>query len=326
MMPTLPKIPKFISRIFTKEESKPPPISARTAVLLLVIYTVIYVAPFYLSRKTRPSPTLTRDAPSVIRARIASVSLSCLVCSLITFFILTSQDRVSAVEALHALGYWPVGLVETAKCFLLTAVLFAGPLYEYLVVDEGWQDWFTLRPLFRVFNEWTRWRNIAAGPYTEEVLFRSASVPLMLVAQVSTTTTIFLSPLIFGLAHLHHAYEFRLSHPGVPFVSVILRSVVQLSYTTLFGAYATFLFLRSGSVLAVFAVHAFCNCMGLPRVWGRMYPDEGVWDNSTGKVYRPSIFWTVVYYILLVAGAVGWYKYLGVLTKSSNALATIDIS
>ncbi|KAI4868917.1 hypothetical protein F4820DRAFT_76378 [Hypoxylon rubiginosum] len=321
----MPTIPSFITRYFGKEEPKPPPISTKTAVCLLVIYTVIYVAPFYLSPRTRPSPTLTRDAPSVIRARIASVSLSCVVCSLITFLILTSSGRATTAEALHALGYWPIGLVETFKCLSLTAVLFAGPLYEYLVIDEGWRDWLALQPVSKVFNEWTRWRNIAAGPYTEEVLFRSASVPLMLAAQTPVTTTIFLSPLIFGLAHLHHAYEFRVTHPNVPFATVILRSVVQLSYTTLFGAYATFLFLRTGSVLAVFVVHAFCNCMGLPRVWGRVYPDEGVLDNSTGKVFRPSIAWTVAYYVLLFAGAVGWYRNVGPLTDSSIALVSIDI-
>ncbi|KAI1760157.1 hypothetical protein GGR53DRAFT_102381 [Hypoxylon sp. FL1150] len=321
----MPTIPSFITRYFTKEEPKPPPISPRAAVSLLVIYTVIYVAPFYLSPRTRPSPTLTRDAPSVIRARIASVSLSCVVCSLITFVILTSDSRATTAEALHALGYWPVGLVETAKCFLLTAVLFAGPLYEYLVVDGGWREWVALQPVVDVYNELIRWRNIVAGPFTEEVLFRSASVPLMLAAQISVTKTIVLSPLIFGLAHLHHAYEFRVTNPGASLATVVLRSVLQLSYTTLFGAYATFLYLRSGSVLAAFVVHAFCNCMGLPRLWGRVYPDEGDMNRRTGKVYRPSIVWTIVYYILLFAGAFGWYRNYGVLTESSNALVPIDM-
>lgn len=146
----------------------------------------------------------------------------------------------------------------------------------------------------------------------------------MLAAQTPVATTIFLSPLVFGLAHLHHAFEFRVTHPHVAPTTVVVRSVVQLGYTTLFGAYATFLFLRSGSVLAVFVVHAFCNCMGLPRVWGRVYPDN-VLDHSAGRAPQPSIIWTVVYYILLVAGAVGWYRNLGALTESSNALVSIKI-
>ncbi|KAI1803229.1 hypothetical protein F4811DRAFT_554076 [Daldinia bambusicola] len=333
----MPSIPGFITRYFTKEQceyhlvhlvddsnlaapAKPPPISTRTAVFLLVIYTLIYVVPFYLSPTTRPSRTLSRDAPSVIRARITSVSLTCVACSTITYVILTSLDRATAAEALHALGYWPLGLVEAAKCLLLTAILFTGPLYERLVVDEGWRDWLSLQPLSDLFGELTTWRNIVAGPFTEEMLFRSASVPLMLAAQASVTTTVFLSPLVFGLAHLHHFYEFRITHPHVPVSFGLLRSLMQLGYTTLFGAYATFLFLRSGSLIAVFVVHAFCNCMGLPRVWGRVYPAA----DERGQLFRPDM-WTVVYYVLLVAGAVGWYKILGPLTESTNALVSVDI-
>ncbi|KAI2639519.1 hypothetical protein GGS26DRAFT_271860 [Hypomontagnella submonticulosa] len=319
----MPTIPSFITRYFAKDEPKPPPISTRTAILLLVIYTLIYVVPFYLSPTTRPSPTLSRDAPSVIRARIASVSLTCVVCTVITFLILTSQGQATPAEALHALGYWPVGLVETAKSLLLTAVLFTGPLYEYLVVDEQWRDLVALRP-FAALSEWTTWRNIVAGPFTEEVLFRSAAIPLMLAARTSVTTTMFLSPLVFGLAHLHHFYEFRLSHPNVPAVAALMRSVLQLGYTTLFGAYATFLFLRSGSLLAVFVVHAFCNYLGLPRFWGRVYP--AVVIGRGGEAWKPSIAWTIAYYILLVVGAVSWYRNLGALTDSSNALVDMKMS
>jgi prenyl protein peptidase len=160
--------------------------------------------------------------------------------------------------------------------------------------------------------------------------------------QLSATpplTTIILTPVIFGLAHVHHLYEFRLTHPRVPLAMALARSVFQFAYTTLFGAYATFLFLRSGSLLAVCGVHAFCNCMGLPQVWGRVEPeveavvevpvmvggDVGEGDgllrrSSRRDVGRPSILWTVAYYVLLVGGAVMWYRNLWVLTESENGL------
>ncbi|KAI1638822.1 hypothetical protein F4809DRAFT_598144 [Biscogniauxia mediterranea] len=223
------------------------------------------------------------------------------------------------------MGYWPVGLVEAGKCLLLTAILFSGPLYETLVVDGAWREWFSLQPVSRLFSEWTLWRNIVAGPFTEEVLFRSASVPLMLVARTSVSRTVFLSPVIFGLAHFHHFYEFRLSHPHVPVAGGLLRSLVQFAYTSLFGAYATFLFLRSGSLLAIFAAHAFCNVMGLPRFWGRVDPPPPEVGAGAGAGGRPSVLWTVVYYVLLVAGAASWWRLLGPLTESGNALVPIDI-
>lgn len=65
-------------------------------------------------------------------------------------------------QALHALGYWPLGLVEAARALLLTALLFAGPLFETLVVEGGWREWLSLAPVKEVLGEWTAWRNIVA--------------------------------------------------------------------------------------------------------------------------------------------------------------------
>lgn len=140
----------------------------------------------------------------------------------------------------------------------------------------------------------------------------------MLLARTPLAKTIFLSPLVFGLAHAHHLYEFRVTNPGVPLSAAVFRSAFQLAYTTLFGAYATFLYLRTGSLLAVFAVHVLCNCMGLPRVWGRV-----VGRGEDGEDVAVARGWTLAYYVLLVAGAVFWYKSLWSLTESGNALAAM---
>ncbi|KAH8202213.1 hypothetical protein TruAng_003590 [Truncatella angustata] len=317
----MPSIAGFLSRYFNHEKPKPPPITTGTASILLVIYTLVYVIPFYLSSRTRPSRTLSRDAPSVIRARITSVTLTCMFCSICTFLVLTSQGHATRPDAVHSMGYWPLGLAETGKTLFLTAILFAGPLYETFVVHGVWREWLSLRPVTELFSEWTMWRNIIAGPFTEELLFRSASVPLMLLAQTSVTKIIFLTPVIFGLAHLHHFYEFRVSHPHVPVSASLLRSLLQLTYTSLFGAYATFLFLRTGSLLAIFVVHAFCNCMGLPRFWGRVEPIN---ENGEPEV-KASIAWSVVYYALLFVGAFLWWKNLGALTESINELVPVKI-
>lgn len=150
----------------------------------------------------------------------------------------------------------------------------------------------------------------------------------MLAAETSVTKTIFLSPVIFGLAHFHHFYEFRITHPHVPVTTGLLRSLLQFSYTSLFGAYATFLLLRTGSLLAIFVVHAFCNSMGFPRFWGRVEPEvreDFLKKGNSASVKKPSVLWTVVYYALLVIGAVSWWRSLGPLTESNNALVSIDI-
>ena len=124
--------------------------------------------PFYLSPKTRPSRSLSRDAPPVIRARITSVSISCVICSVSTLVILTSSSTSSDVEGrsygetLHWMGWWPLGLAESAKALLLTAILFVGPLYKTLIVDAGWREWMRLGPVYELCEDLITWRNIVA--------------------------------------------------------------------------------------------------------------------------------------------------------------------
>ena len=48
--------------------------------------------------------------------------------------------------------------------------------------------------------------------------------------------------------------------------AVILVTVVQLTYTTLFGAYVSYCFVGVGSLWGIVLVHSFCNVMGLPNV------------------------------------------------------------
>ncbi|ROV90334.1 hypothetical protein VSDG_08131 [Cytospora chrysosperma] len=313
----MPSIMSYLTDILYRKEPKAPPpppppgITTATAILLLVLYTLLYVVPFYLSPRTRPSPTLSRDAPSVIRARIASVTVTCAAASLITFYVLVSRGRYGNADVFHAMGYWPAGAPEALRALLLTALLFTGPLFESLVAEGGWRDWLALGPVKEVMNEITAWRNIVAGPLTEEVLFRSAAIPLMVLARTPLATTIFVSPLVFGLAHVHHFYEFRVSSRGpVPVSAALLRSAFQLGYTSVFGAYATFVYLRTGSLLAVFAVHVLCNCVGLPRVWGRVR-GPARFRESDGRWLAPAPLgraWSMAYYVLLVAGAAAWWR------------------
>ena len=73
--------------------------------------------------------------------------------------------------------------------------------------------------------------------------------------------------------------------------------------------------------------------MGLPRFWGRVGVEAGVpigppgadkrADASRSSEQTRGIAWTVAYYILLVAGAYGFYALLFVLTESSYALPVV---
>ena len=42
------------------------------------------------------------------------------------------------------------------------------------------------------------------------------------------------------------------------------HSLFQFAYTTIFGMYSAFLFIKTGHFAAPFIVHAYCNFMGFP--------------------------------------------------------------
>nr|POE45024.1 putative caax prenyl protease 2 [Quercus suber] len=85
----------------------------------------------------------------------------------------------------------------------------------------------------------------------------------------------------------------------------------MFAYTSLFGFFAAFLFLRTANLPAVITVHAFCNWQGFPRVVGRVGRDGA------------SAASTCVYYALLPLGALAFYTCLWPLTASANALVEV---
>ncbi|KAI9718943.1 MAG: hypothetical protein M1812_003828 [Candelaria pacifica] len=325
-----------------------------------ILYTLIYVVPFYLSSTTRPSPQLSRDAPSVIRARIRAVTLSCVACTTLTLYIIASRGKATPLESLRLLGWWPINIIEIIKPTLLTTILFAGPLFEKGIAEGGWRDWIRGKRVTEVLGGWIGWRNFIAvrrdlflnltvpllikilqGPITEETVFRSCLIPLHLLAKVSPTHIVFYTPLYFGIAHIHHFYEYTLTHPHTPLLPALARSLFQFVYTSIFGFYAAFIYLRTGSLLAVIISHSFCNWCGLPRLWGRINVEAGVplgppterKDDGEGRSVKErvqvadgklGIGWTVAYYVFLVGGAMGFWWGLWGLTDSSRELASFD--
>ena len=114
--------------------------------------------------------------------------------------------------------------------------------------------------------------------------------------------------------HLHHLYEFYLRNPTRLTLGII-QVLFQFVYTTMFGWFAAFVFLRTGSVWTVILVHAFCNYIGLPT-FGRIHDQyEGV---AWGK-------WVdYVHWAGHVAGIIGFYKMLWLLTEGREPLMRIS--
>ena len=78
--------------------------------------------------------------------------------------------------------------------------------------------------------------------------------------------------------------------------------------------------------------------MGLPRFWGRVGVEAGEPigppaagkrgdddndDDDHNQYESLGTAWTVAYYVILVAGAYGFYRQLFTLTESTNALPVV---
>lgn len=130
-----------------------------------ITYTILYVLPFYLSSTTRPSPTLSRDNPVVIRTRISFVAISVLFSSITTIYVITICAGATLGEVLRFLGWYPISILEVAKVLFLTSLLFAGPLFESGFLESRWREWIQGHSLQEILSSWIGFRNfIAVGP------------------------------------------------------------------------------------------------------------------------------------------------------------------
>jgi len=237
----------------------------------------LYMIPHHLRK-------LPRNNPRHIRARICSVWVSSVFALSVICFVSEKDDNQPSL--LEWIGLRPSRLLLSSILSLILAMtLFLGPIFTTVMaswIGTGYQvDRFgNLRRREDPVSFWSllstdlytrtlldldpfqSLRNLVVGPITEELVFRGCMYPLLISAGVSFPKIVFLSPIAFGVAHLHHAYE-RVRQ-GVPVVSALLAVVFQLFYTSLFGAYAGFILLRTGSLYAAILCHMFCNYMGLP--------------------------------------------------------------
>lgn len=66
------------------------------------------------------------------------------------------------------------------------------------------------------------------------------------------------------LAHFHHAYEqYKARIHSVS--NILISTLFQASYTTVFGILSSLIFLRTGHLTSAFLSHSLCNLMGFPE-------------------------------------------------------------
>ncbi|KAJ7593898.1 hypothetical protein C8J56DRAFT_1001980 [Mycena floridula] len=267
-----------------------PPLSTSFAHLATFSFAICYVGSLYISKNARLSFSLKtttdgqpiksrqnsergRDDPVTIRARLTAASAATIVCCLLLFQILWNLVGVCfhiflpnillKLSRMQLLGFGPSLSVYP---HLITPMLFLGPLFaqaldQSLPLQTRWH--FT-----STFASWIGIRNYLIGPVTEEVVFRACVLAVYHLSGASKNKMIFLGPLVFGMAHLHHAWEAynRMGRTATAAKRAIFSSLFQFAYTTIFGFHCSFLFLRTGSIYPPITAHIFCNIMGFPRL------------------------------------------------------------
>ncbi|KAI5706264.1 hypothetical protein M8J76_008203 [Diaphorina citri] len=260
-------------------------------ILACLVLSIVYVASLYIW-----SSPLTRNEPATIRKRFFSVFVMSLVSPLFLWYFL-DKKYLEKNSLLETLGLRLPGLLPALILpLLLTMVLFLGPLVLQ-ALSGIWQVYAEPKFWWSNVNDLMWVRNYIVAPLSEEFTFRACMLPLLLQV-FKPNTAIFVAPLFFGAAHLHHLME-RLQS-GMSWRHALLISCFQFSYTSLFGGYSAFLFVRTGHFVAPFLAHAFCNHMGFPDF-------EEIY--AFGEPRRSAVL------CVCVVGLIGWAFLLGPMTS-----------
>lgn len=267
------------------EEAAEQGISKSLAVTSCAAMAFFYVAILY-------SPTLILRLPPPIsfqsflirRFMCAAVSslLSLILCALILPIRSWDASYLSGVYGIRLDHVWQAAVYPVS----LTSLLYAGSLVLKSMSllnsrKEHWNDseghssncinnvlQMVIGKMFSIASNVSAWRNYFVAPLTEELVFRACMIPLLLCGGFKTYGVIFFCPIFFSLAHLNHFLEFCTEQN----CSLLKASMVvgfQLGYTVIFGSYASFLFIRTGHLIAPVVAHIFCNFMGLPVLYSR---------------------------------------------------------
>ncbi|KAJ6462663.1 hypothetical protein C8R47DRAFT_1058088 [Mycena vitilis] len=266
------------------------PLSMLSSHIFAFLFSCSYVGSLYVVKNARlrfsakperfdarrPVQPGSRDDPAVIRARLTAATLATLLnCGIVYALVARStlpSFTGSLPLSLKILGIrWPDNLILSC---LQTPLLFLGPLYgSYLAGTLPGQARFSLdQHFFDTFWTWVGFRNYVWGPLTEEVVFRACVLSVYAMGGATRWKMIVFAPLVFGLAHVHHAWDTynRLGRNQNAFKRAAMATLFQTAYTTLFGAHTSYLFLRTSSLLAPLVAHVFCNIMGFPQMQSEM--------------------------------------------------------
>lgn len=250
-----------------------------------------------------------RDDAEVVKQRLRRVTWLCAVLAVLDVAYLIKSGAVQGVcEAASVLGLLPGltlsesfrnDIASVAAGVQLVVTLYSGPIFLWL--HELWGLGTVRRAAHSVWEAFHQsffllhgFRDHIFGPLTEELVFRAIAVSLWYPLDPSSYRVMVVwLPLLFGVAHVHHAYGLY-TRDHVSLGECILIALFQLAYTWIFGMLSVHLYLSSHHNLwCCVLVHSVCNLMGFPPI--------------TVSANAPIAF---IYYILIAYGIYFFFTHL----------------
>ncbi|CAM8965187.1 unnamed protein product [Rhodiola kirilowii] len=256
-------------------------LSRATAVTSCSALASLYVAILYA-----PTVLLRLPPPANFRIYMIRRFICASICSFVsivfTAIILPTKGwDLSYLLKVYGLRSDHVWQAVVFPIFLTSLVYSGSLLLKSLKLMDEWKEANTrgesiIQHLYQQFHSWIfatasniiAWRNYVVAPLTEELVFRACIIPLLLCGGFSSFTSMFLGPIFFSLAHLNHLMEIY-SQGDCTIIKAFTIVGFQLCYTVLFGSFASFIFIRTGHLIAPIGAHILCNFMGFPVLYSR---------------------------------------------------------
>ena len=202
------------------------------------------------------------------------------------YLLANEEDQIIPYEEDYPLES-KLNLIKNICLYIKHAIV------EFYSSSLSW-EWLKIRASNLVL-----WRNYVVSPLTEEFVFRSCMLPIVYPI-LGFNGAILITPLFFGLAHLHHIIEGYVVNKQ-PLALLVAQHLFQFSYTYFFGVWSSYLFLRTGSFFASFVSHMFCNFMGFPNINDLL--------NEFSRALRNIILFFYLF------GLIGFFSLLSLLTQ-----------
>lgn len=242
--------------------------NALNAILITFVYSVLVIVALYLQPILCPNFRLAYYRP-----------LSLFIMSVISYFLII-------YFGVYHLFHWFNSPYLSKYSIFSTIILFLGPIlqniftfinYDYKYFYKSSMNLY-FKHLKRNILSFDTFKALVIGPLAEEMIYRSFACSLWESAGISYLKTIFLLPFMFGVSHLNKAFlEKSLStiklKDFMPYVGMLI-------YTTLFGWWEAFVWLRTHSFFTCAFIHAFCNYMQFPD-----FKEALEWSNPIQRIF-----------------------------------------